>query len=367
MTNPNEAAPDMLLASAAGDVRIGPIICIPEVLRELGVSPRRACAQAGVKLQLFNDPENRVSFQAISRLLSVCEDMTSCDHFGLLVGQRFSLRGLDTIGDLMRNSATVGEALRALLLHLHLHDRGAAPVLLKPEPARVLLGYSIYRLGIPSAKPIYDVVIAVAYKILRELCGPSWKPVRVQFAHARPQDLEPYRRLFGTRIHFDAEVSGVVFDASWLEHSIAGADLALRDRLREAIRNAEAGVAMTFAEEVRAVLHQMVLSGTALAEDVANLFGIHERTLRKRLGADGTSLKDLVAQTRFELARQLLQDTQLSVAEIAAALRYSDPNVFSRAFRGWADVSPRQWRARIAGHLKQKAPRIGGALSQGRV
>ncbi|MCW9078350.1 MAG: helix-turn-helix domain-containing protein [Gammaproteobacteria bacterium] len=41
-----------------------------------------------------------------------------------------------------------------------------------------------------------------------------------------------------------------------------------------------------------------------------------------------------------------LQNTTLPVSEIAAALQYTDPNAFSRAFRSWAALSPKQWRAR---------------------
>jgi len=103
---------------------------------------------------------------------------------------------------------------------------------------------------------------------------------------------------------------------------------------------------MNFAEQVECALPQFVLNGATSADHVARFFGIHTRTLRKRLRADGTHLQKLVDQTRFGLARQLLRETELPVSEIAAALHFSDPNVFSRAFRNWAAASPRQWRDR---------------------
>jgi AraC-like DNA-binding protein len=46
------------------------------------------------------------------------------------------------------------------------------------------------------------------------------------------------------------------------------------------------------------------------------------------------------------VAQQLLRDTRLPAAEIAAILRYSNPGAFSRAFRGWSGETPRQWRER---------------------
>ena len=81
--------------------------------------------------------------------------------------------------------------------------------------------------------------------------------------------------------------------------------------------------------------------------------------LRRRLHADGTSIQQLIGVARFEVARQLLRETDLSLAEIASALGYSDATAFFRAFRGWADTTPSPWRTRI----KAVPARAGGAAS----
>jgi hypothetical protein len=130
----------------------------------------RAFARAGVDLRLFHDPDNRLLLESVGRLLETCAALTGCDHFGLLVGE------------LMRHSATVGDALRVLLRHLHLQDRGAAPLLLAPDRFSVILGYSVLRHGVPGTNHILDAAIAIAFKILRALCGPAYTPLQVEFA-----------------------------------------------------------------------------------------------------------------------------------------------------------------------------------------
>ena len=335
-----------LSGSGPGDVRIGPILAIPAVLTERGVDPEVVFARVGIDLRLFQDPESRLSLTAVGGLLDVCAAVTACPHFGLLVGARFALKGLGPLGDLMRSAATVGDALGILLRHLHLHDRGAAPVLLAGDSASVVLGYSIARHGTPGSARIYDAAIAIAYRILSELCGVFFRPLQVQFSYGRPSRTAPYGRLFRSGVAFDADLSGIVFAASWLTKPIESADAGYHSRLERTFQDAEAGGPMRFGERVESMLHQQLLSGATRAGAVARQFAISERTLRRQLKEEGTSLQQLINRTRYELARQLLDNTGLTVSAIAAALHYPDPNVFSRAFRNWAKCSPTQWRAR---------------------
>jgi len=337
-----------LTLSQPDTVRIGPVLAVPAVLSELDIRPECAFSMARVDYRLFQNPDSRISFEALGRLFESCVTLTKCSHFGLLVGERFNLQGLGALGYLMSNSATVGDALCNLLLHLRLHDRGATPILLRPSPALALLGYSLYRHDTPATVQIYDAAITIGHKILKEICGTSWKPLRVQFSHSPPEDIRPYRRQLGTSVIFNAAVSGIAFSSDWLQAPVEGADNTVHRMIVKAVLDAEASHPLSFSEQVQIVLHQMVLSGSASANTIAEQFKISERTLRRRLEKEGKKLMQLVNLVRFELAQQLLRDTALSVAEIATALQYSDPNTFSRAFHTWSTLSPTQWRAHTA-------------------
>jgi AraC-like DNA-binding protein len=47
------------------------------------------------------------------------------------------------------------------------------------------------------------------------------------------------------------------------------------------------------------------------------------------------------------MARELLEDTEATMSEIAEQLGYSDQGNFTRAFHRWASVSPTEFRARL--------------------
>jgi AraC-like DNA-binding protein len=72
---------------------------------------------------------------------------------------------------------------------------------------------------------------------------------------------------------------------------------------------------------------------------------MHSRTLTRRLKASGCNFKALVDEGRFEIAREMLQNTSLDVSRIAASLDYADASAFTRAFRRWSGATPAVWRA----------------------
>lgn len=327
-----------------GEARIGPIASLPQVLKELGVSPRQVLQQAGIPHTIFNNPENRLSYDSFGRMLMVCIEMTGRADFGLLLGSCFTLESLGKLGELMRVSTTVRDALRVLILNLRFYDRFAFSFLLQLLPDKVLLGYSFEQPAVRSAPVFYDLVTAITFRILREVCGAAWKPTSVHLSHSQPDNTTPYRRVFGSNVRFDQEISGVLFDTSWLEQSLPGADVANWNRVNRDMQIEQSRLPLSFSEAVLTVLHQMLLTGKTAAGDIANLFGISERTLRHRLKNEGTSMQRLLANTRYRLARHLLLNTSLPVSKIATDLGFAEPAVFSRAFRNWSGTSPRQWR-----------------------
>src|SRR5512133_1729249 len=137
--------PSPFAQSSRGAVRVGPLAAIPDLVQELGASPRRVFASAGVSLREFRQPDTRMEMDRIARLLHEATRQTARPDFAMMAGLRFSMNGLGPIGELMQHSTTVGDALRSLVLHLHLHDLGAAPVLLSVDERTTLLGYSVYR------------------------------------------------------------------------------------------------------------------------------------------------------------------------------------------------------------------------------
>lgn len=331
-------------ARLGGTIRIGGGAAIPALLREFGVDPYSVLAEAGVAATLFDDPDNMIPFATLGRLVSACVAKTGCEHFGLLVGQRNGTATLGLVGYLMQNSPDVESALRTVVRHLHLHDRGAVPIL-ATQGGTALLGYAIYEPEVEAAEQITDGAIATAFNLLRRLCGPKWRPAEVSFTHRKPKDIGPFRRFFDVPLRFDAEQSAVAFSENWLKQPIPGADPELRRLLQKQVDEMEARYCGDFPHQVRRALRTAVLTRRAGADEVASLFSMHHRTLNRRLQGYGISFQQLADETRYEIARQMLGDSEAALGDVAIALGYAGASAFTRAFRRWSGTTPAHWRA----------------------
>ena len=78
---------------------------------------------------------------------------------------------------------------------------------------------------------------------------------------------------------------------------------------------------------------------------MADRLSIHPRALRRRLEAEGTSYRDLLAEVRARLAIEYLRQTAMTNEEIASRLGYSDAANFRHAFARWTGKSPSEFRA----------------------
>ena len=307
-----------------GDVRVGSILQVRALAREFGLDFPKLLVTAGASPDDFDDPESRVPIDLLGRLLEDCVELAACPHFGLLVARRFDPSSLGELIDLMRNCGTLREALEQGATHLQVTDRGAMSFLLDIADGRTALGYSLFAGLIPGAVYIQDGALAMQCRLLRELCGPSWKPLLVRLSRTRPEDLRPYRAALGENVEFDADLSAIVFDARWLDQPITGASGKAFRAAARAVESKEASVPVAFSRQVRRAIHALLFSGFASTPKIARVFNIAPRTLRRRLAEEDTTVRSLTGDVRREISFHLLRDTSLSVSEAAAALRYAD-------------------------------------------
>lgn len=325
-----------------GLCRPGVAQAVYSALVELGADPDKFVAEVGLNPGLF-DRGARVTYASLGRLIAHGADRTGCPHLGILVGRRSTLASLGPLGLLMRHSDTVGDALRALETHSGAQNWGAV-VGLAIDSDVAVLSYCPYGPDAEGAPLHSERALATTTTIIRILAGSGSALLEVLLPRSMPRDSAPYRDFFRAPVRFDQEMAALVFPARLLTQCIEGADPAVRRRAEDRIRRLEAKQSSNLTDDLRQYLRAQVTRQRCKAEQVAHLRLVSLRTLSRHLRSEGTTFRQLANEAQCQVAKQLLTDTSMTMAQVSAILDFSEPAAFSHAFRRWSGMTPSAWR-----------------------
>jgi AraC-like DNA-binding protein len=191
---------------------------------------------------------------------------------------------------------------------------------------------------------------AAAATLLEDLTGQRGGLREVAFAYPAPAWADRYPAAFGCPVAFRCNRHALRLGAARLDQALPGGDPmtaaaaeAQCRRLLETFSPA-GGLAMR--------LRRFMLDHPGrlpTQDEAARHLGLSRRSLRRRLAEEGTGFRALVDEVRFGLVAGYLENTPLSLDEIAARTGFSDAANLSHAFRRWTGDTPGQWRSQRGG------------------
>ena len=123
---------------------MGALCLLPGLLSELGLDPERALASAGLLPSSLDSPESRIPYSAFGRLLAESARRAGRPYLGLLVGRLWTLDHMGLLGQLMKHSPTLGDALRTLAVYHRLNSEGGT-VFLSESKEVAAVGYAVHQ------------------------------------------------------------------------------------------------------------------------------------------------------------------------------------------------------------------------------
>jgi AraC-like DNA-binding protein len=337
--------PHLMAAPAAVSARISVVWHLPGELAKFGVDHRDALEAAGLRSNLFDDPENRIDYPAFGRLLQACEQLTRCDHIVLLITQQTRLADFGVAGQYALCGETAGDGLRNLIDQFNLHS-GASIISLRTTGEIASFAYAIASPDMTVTRPFQLGAMTIALNILQDLCGPYMQPAVVTFASSGPANLGPVHRHFRAPLRFDSDQSAVIFERHWLDRRLPPIDPEVRRQVESRIRSERAATLAAFPATVRLLMRKRLLIGDCSMVETAAMLGMHRRTMDRHLQRHGVSYGELLESVKQDVARQLLLDTHLQVQQVAEALHFSSAANFATAFRRWTGMTPSEFRRR---------------------
>ena len=326
--------------------RAGALIELPAVLRDLGVDPSAVFAGTGIDPASLR-AETRVPFDALLQLLDRAARQTGCPHLGLLIGLRFNFAMHGAIGELMLTAPSLGQALIDLVSWHPGYSSGAI-VYLNRFDQDYASGYGSFAASKPGGWILYDAVVSIGVKMVRELTEDAVKPVEVQLSHRPPETATTYERLLKVPVRFNQNRNCIVLTAEALRTPLPRHDPEARKRILADIEKTAFVEPTNVSTLTRRALRQVLCFEKPTLSATASHMGLHPRTLERRLAEEGQPFRALRDEVCFAVACELLELTDIPIGDISAVLGFAAPSVLTTMFRRISGKSPSEWRARVA-------------------
>ena len=308
-----------------------------------GVARKVLLAQAGIAAHELD--AERWPIDHITRLWCAAAHCTKDAGFGLKVGAGAGPASFNVVSFLLQSAPTLREAF-ALVQQCQslISDGGRFQTIVGADSCWVVYHPSQGELAFSPHQ--IEAVLAAVVVFTRWITGTSLRPLAVQFSQPRLGSLAGYREVFRCPVAFEQAFSGVLVTNALFDTPLPQADAQLaqvlhghaRERLAALSARAELGQAL------RAWIAGQLRTPLPTRAQAARALGLTERTLARRLQAQGLSFSSLLDEARREAALHALAHTQRPLAEIGQALGYAEPSVFNRAVRRWTGSAPGAWR-----------------------
>jgi len=206
--------------------------------------------------------------------------------------------------------------------------------------------------------------VAFIVAACRRWLGAGFRPLEVRFAHERPSPPREVAKYFGCTVRYGAESTEFLVSQEQLGSPIRSADPYLLDFVT---RHAEEVLAARGPrpDGLRSRVERLVLRSLPKippsAAQMATTLGHGERTFARKLAAEGATYRQIIDQMRCHMARRYLEESELTLGQIAYLLGYSEQSAFTSAFTRWMGLSPRRYRSQTHRLIDQAPQAESGA------
>jgi AraC-like DNA-binding protein len=320
---------------------------IAQMLTAEGMDPRAVFSGAGIDPGLVDAPGARIASEKLSRLWEVAVELSGNPSIGLAQHQVAKPSSFDVVGYTMMSCANLQAAFERLERYLFILS-DALTLRQSEENGSYRVSFEFQGADRPVPRQRMDFILATVTSFCRWVAGREVNPVAVAISYPSPPYRALYGEVFGCPVTFDAPQSSLVFALSELRKPLPTSNptlAALHERYAgEYLEQFDRGKT-TY--RVREVIIRRLPDGEPRRDQVAKELCMSERTLQRRLEQEASSFLQLLNDTRRELAEKYLSRLQLSLAEAAYLLGFSDQSSFFRACRRWFGLPPGEYRRHL--------------------
>jgi AraC-like DNA-binding protein len=323
--------------------RVAHALHLIDVIKRWEVTGDQLLEGTGLTQQALLDPHGLLAVEMMVTLVERARVLTGEPALGVYTGLQTRATLYGNVGFAIVSASTIREAIEVSLrygriittaLSVRFRTNGRTASLIVDEHADF---------G-PARDSIIMSTLVSLWQVSRSLTGRELTTSVAELALPEPHYVDrlkacPLPMRFGRHVH------QLTFDARSLDLPYTMPDPVAAKLAREQCQRELDGLdpRAALATRVRALIARPEGGSRSLGEVAAQMCR-SPRTLKRQLGAEGISFSALRERELGTRAMVMLRSPNLSLAEIAFRVGYSNTSSFERAFHRWTGQSPAEFR-----------------------
>lgn len=322
---------------------------IAETLKAERLDVAALLGEAGLDAAALSDPDSRFPTEGVSLLWQLAVTRSGNPTIGLLNSNVVKPASFDVVAYAMMSSPNLLGILERVVRYVGiLSDAASLAVTEDDEGYRMIL--ELFGGGQPVPRQRFEFDLMTFLSFCRWVTNRDLRPLALELRFPPPADLQPYQDAFKCPLRFNASANALLFARADVISPLPTAHPLLAEvHERLASEHLQRLDHAQTSSRTRTAIVRRLPAGEPRRTEIASALELSERTLQRRLEAEGTSFQRLLDDTRRELAQQYLGQGDLSVADVAYLLGFGNQSSFFRASKRWFGTSPRHYRIRLIG------------------
>ena len=297
--------------------------------------------RAGLDPTKLKDQDARYKAGPITRLHELAIEITGDPCFMLKLASFWHPSHLHALGYGWLASGSLKDAFNRLIRYYDIAAISAENVHMDKGKNGYLFRIEIPEGMYPMHETEEDSLMVLLIAMCRMSAGASFHPLKLKMRRPEPPCVDEFNNYFGVPVEFATGELSVLLSSSMVEADLPTANTSMARACDHIIDEYLARLDRTHVvNQVRSHLVESMPAGKVNEHDVASALNMSVRSLQRRLKQEGSSFKEVLDNTRRELALSYIKEKYMSINEITYLLGYSDPANFSRAFKRWTGMSP---------------------------
>jgi AraC-like DNA-binding protein len=311
---------------------------------EYGINPKDILAGSGIKMSDLDDPHRIITTEQEIMIGRRLAQLAPAHISGLDLGPHHHLISKGKLGMAAMCCETALDALKMMLNYIELTSS--------------YFQYDLTADGKKGCVRLKELVTLNDFRLyifetelvsLHTICAMIMDDVNVfnemHLAYPAPDYAARYEEIFHCPVFFGAPEHFITFDATRLDKPLKHANSLTKKVLEQECKQLcqRLNETATVKDKIR---HELMFAegDFPTLEQLAQRINMPERTIRRRLTAEGTSFKDMLSEIRKQKALELIAAGNCSMEKIAGKLGYSEVAGFYHAFKTWTGTTPANYR-----------------------